>query len=439
MATGKEGNVKWVDGIRGFASLSVVITHIARGWDPDLFRSVSAENAAPRLLQLPILRILVQGRIGVTIFAFVTGYVCALKPVKLCQQGNQEAAYTSMAKSALRRVPRLVLPASIATILIWLLMHLGAFQVAKHCDSWWVGATSPDIPSGSLADSAGHVLHSFLTTWALGLNDFDGNQWTLLPLLKGSLQVYIFMVGTSYVRQRYRMMLSLAFLIFFYLASDAQLGVQFFFGVFMADLQNNESAAAFLVERRRLCRILSATLLFFGLIFMSYPEENIEWASWSRALHAVVIPMVPDGANVPRFATALGLGMVVLGLHFSPWSRNILSNRYLLWFGKQSFAVYLLHGLLLRTVLCWMLYGFHIPPDVQNEKGEWVHGPALQFPGTTYFFVCLLLWIPLNYGAAHLWTTYIDPWCARITERFASHVITDNMEKAPNNTQLLPQ
>jgi hypothetical protein len=55
-----------------------VLTHIARAFDGDLFLSTSVEGASPRLLQWPYLRILAQGRIGVTIFAFVTGFVCAL-------------------------------------------------------------------------------------------------------------------------------------------------------------------------------------------------------------------------------------------------------------------------------------------------------------------------------------------------------------------------
>ena len=125
----------------------MVLTHIARAFDGELFMSTSKEDLPPRVLQWPFLRILVQGRIGVTIFAFVTGYVCALKPIRLCLQGNQEAAFTSIGKSALRRVPRLVLPAALATTIIWFLTQFGVFLVAKRCDSWWAGATSPEADS----------------------------------------------------------------------------------------------------------------------------------------------------------------------------------------------------------------------------------------------------------------------------------------------------
>ncbi|RKU43111.1 hypothetical protein DL546_004771 [Coniochaeta pulveracea] len=434
MAIGKEGNVKWVDGLRGMASTLVVLTHIARAFDGDLFIPTSQENAAPRLLQLPFLRILVQGRIGVTIFAMVTGYVCALKPIRLCKQGNQEAAFASIGKSALRRVPRLVLPAAIATTIIWFLTQFGVFLVAKRCDSWWAGATSPDA-TPYLGRAIMSLVNNIVSTWTRGKNDYDGNQWTLLPLLKGSIWVYVFMVGTGHVQQKYRMLASFGMWLYFFIGSDSAFGMQFFWGVLLADLQNHDAANAFLNERRRLCRILSFVLLFFGLAIASYPEDRAEWMAWSRLEHAFLVPILPEDPDFPRFASGIGLELIALGLHFSPWLRDLLSNRYFLWLGKQSFAVYLLHGPLLRWILVWVLYGVSLPADVKNDKDEWVPGPALPFPGRARYVISLMVWIPLNYGIAVLWTTYVDPWCARMTERLVNHVVLKKNEKGQ---QMLP-
>lgn len=200
----------------------MVLTHIARAFDGDLFLPTTEEDAPPRLLQLPFLRILVQGRIGVTIFAMVTGYVCALKPIRLYKQGNQEAAFASIGKSALRRVPRLVLPAALATAIVWFLAQFGVFLVAKRCDSWWAGATSPDA-TPYLGQSIMSLLNNIVSTWTHGKNDYDGNQWTLLPLLKGSIWVYVFMVATGYVQQKYRMLASFGMWLYFFIGSDCKL------------------------------------------------------------------------------------------------------------------------------------------------------------------------------------------------------------------------
>jgi hypothetical protein len=203
------------------ASTLVVLTHIARAFDGELFIPATVDGATPRLLQLPFLRILVQGRIGVTIFAFVTGYVCALKPIKLYHQGLHEVAFASISKSALRRVPRLVIPTAFATCLIWVMAQFGLFLVAKQSDSWWVGATAPDIVP-HLGDALKSLIHNIISTWTHGHNAYDGNQWTLLPLLKGSIWVYVFVVATAYVRPWYRMLCSIVMFLYFYIASDCE-------------------------------------------------------------------------------------------------------------------------------------------------------------------------------------------------------------------------
>lgn len=204
--------------------------------------------------------------------------------------------------------------------------------------------------------------------------------------------------------------------------------MQFFWGILLAELQHYEPAIRFQTLRPRLCRLISVLCLFIGLTIASYPEGHPEWMTWSKIEHAILVPILPRDPDFPRFASGIGLEFISLGIHFSPCIRDLLSGRYLLWLGKQSFAVYLLHGPLLRTVLCWMLYGISMPPDVVNDKGEKVPG-TLRFPGGWHLLLALLFWMPLNYGIAALWTTYVDPWCARMTERLVGYVTIDVNEK----------
>ncbi|KAI1344399.1 acyltransferase family-domain-containing protein [Xylariaceae sp. FL0016] len=433
MAIGKEGNVKWVDGLRGLASTLVVLTHITRAFYGELFLPVSAEGAAPRLLQLPFLRILVQGRIGVTIFSFVTGYVCALKPIKLYRQNNQDAAFTSIAKSALRRVPRLVIPCAFATVIIWVMSMLGMFMVGKQSDCWWCDMTSPDRIT-NIFQSIRHLIFNIINTWTHGANAYDGNQWTLLPLLKGSMEVYIFIIGTAYLQPRYRMICSLIVYLYFYIGGDSAFGMQFFWGVFLCDLQNHPGANQWIADRPKISRTLATIFMFLGLYLASYPEGHHEWATWSEMQFQVLVRILPANSEIPRFASGIGLQLITLGFHFSPGLRDVLSSKYLLWLGKQSFAVYLLHGPLLRSVLCWMVYGVHLPPDVYDENGNAISG-KLVFPNGLRLMICLPFWIPLNYGAAMLWTGYVDPWCANLTEKIVKYMMLERDEKGV----LLPQ
>ncbi|KAJ2896593.1 hypothetical protein MKZ38_005416 [Zalerion maritima] len=427
MAIGKEGNVKWVDGLRGVGSSLVVATHVARGFDEGLFDPAMGENGSIRFLQLPIFRIFVQGRMGVAIFSMVTGYVCALKPIKLSREGNQESALKSMTKSALRRPPRLVLPTTISTFLVWLVAQFGAFAVAKHSSGWWVNSSSPKM-FDTLQQSVGSMLRNMITTWTRASNSYEVNQWTLLPLLQGSMKIYVFMVATCYMAPRYRMMAALAMFTFYGFANDPYFNMQFFWGAFLAEFQNHPVAIDFVADRPKASRLFAFICLAFGLIFASMPERHFSWALWSNALKEFLTPILPKDPNYGRWSTSIGLWLISLAIHFSPLARNVLSNKYFLWLGKQSFAVYLIHGTLIRTVLCWMLFGFAIPENTTNDEGE-VVVTRYPSPSGPKLLICASIWLPLVYGLAVVWTTFVDPWCAKVTEKMVSFTKQETDEK----------
>lgn len=219
-----------IQGLRGFASLLVVFTHICRAFDEELFKPTSAEGAKPRILQYPIIRILFQGRIGVTIFSLVTGYVCALKPLRQCRAGQQDAMFAGVARSAFRRVPRLILPTTMATTMIWFFCQFGVFEVGNRVNSWWVNYTSPNI-TPYIGNAVMDLIHHLITTWTKSWNVYDNNQWTLLPLLKGSMLVYMFLVATAFCKARYRMILELAMFVYYYISNDCESTICGFEGI----------------------------------------------------------------------------------------------------------------------------------------------------------------------------------------------------------------
>ncbi|KAE8441761.1 hypothetical protein EG329_004319 [Mollisiaceae sp. DMI_Dod_QoI] len=435
MSANRQENVKWVDGLRGIASLLVVFTHLARAFDDDLFKPTSAEGASPRIFQYPIIRVLVQGRIGVPIFSLVTGYVCALKPIRLFATGNQDRALKSITQSAFRRIPRLVLPASIATIGIWVICELGGFEVTKHVASWWLIYTSPNrLPLGP---GIMNLVLNLITTWVREWNVYEPNQWTLLPLLKGAFLVYMMLFATAYVKPKYRMIIEMALFVYYYIANDPEYGIHFFFGAFLCDLSQHSPHTTWLTTRPYSwpSRIISPLLLLTGLLLASYPETKPEWTPWSSTmlqLSAYIFP--PNHPDTPRFYTGLGLVFLSSSIHLSPFLKSLLSNKYLLWAGKNSFAVYLLHGTLLRTILVWMLYGFVAPKDIVQEDGTVVEGKHLELGNHLWWYFCVGVWFVVQYYAAHLWTSYVDPLCARVTKGLENWVFEEEEEKS-----VLPQ
>lgn len=233
-------SVKWIDvspqltiyqphtddhgqGLRGIASFLVILTHLARAWDYKLFSPRDNADATPRILQLPILRIPWQGRLGVTIFAFLTGYVCALKPIKQARNGDTLASFTSIAKSAFRRPPRLILPATIAMVISWTMAQCGAFTAANRSDSWWCRYASP-VPLKTFREEVIRLFTSFLSAWTNGNMVYDDHQWALLPLLQASMLVYILLIATTYVQFRWRVVIYVGMYLYFHQDSTRNTG-----------------------------------------------------------------------------------------------------------------------------------------------------------------------------------------------------------------------
>lgn len=190
----------------------------------------------------------VQGRIGVAIFSLVTGYVCALKPIRQYREGNQTAAFRGIAKSAFRRVPRLVLPATLATILIWLLCQFRAFEIANSAEGQWLRDSSPNTSLG-LGPAILDLMRALSETWTRLYNVYDINQWTLLPLLKGAMLVYVMLFATAYCKPVYRMLVSLFLCVYFFITNDGKLPMNesylLFSNLVKRHLECNSSSASF--------------------------------------------------------------------------------------------------------------------------------------------------------------------------------------------------
>lgn len=196
----------------------------------------------------------------------------------------------------------------------------------------------------------------------------------------------------------------------------------------MADLQNLPPSPAILSPSRlrRVIQIIRAPVLVtLGLYIASYPDTAHERAAWSEQMYYVATWILPEGYDIARFYSTWGLQLIVLGIHYSPRAKDILANRTFLWLGKNSFAVYLLHGVFIRTFLTWAMYGITIPADVTHEDGTVTRGPSLEEKGP----LAKAFWFPVFfivlYGASHIWTTIVDPKCAEWTRAIEKYVWKD--------------
>jgi peptidoglycan/LPS O-acetylase OafA/YrhL len=197
-------DANWIDGLRGMASLFVVIGHMCTSFAPHLHSPTNSPSEPPTLFQLPILRLCVSGRTAVALFFLITGYVNSIGPLSKASAGDYEGAFASIARSALARSGKLVLPVALATTISWVLAQTGAYQMTEFVDSVWI-RQGHHPPAATWCDAWTSLVKAQIGTWTEVWNEnYDGTQWTLILFLEGSMLVYLTVFSTVLVGSKAR-------------------------------------------------------------------------------------------------------------------------------------------------------------------------------------------------------------------------------------------
>ena len=106
----------------------------------------------------------------------------------------------------------------------------------------------------------------------------------------------------------------------------------------------------------RTANTLGLSVAFVGLILMSYPQDAPEIASWSNALVHLGQEVLPYNDDKSKLLVAVGSLILTLGTIISPFARWLSGLPPLVWLGKISFPLYLLHGTFIRSLFAWVLF-----------------------------------------------------------------------------------
>jgi len=161
--------------------------------------------------------------------------------------------------------------------------------------------------------------------------------------------------------------------------------------------------------------ILSLPLVVIGLLFMSLPSDYTDQAFWSDVLACWGRAHFPLSAQTELHRTfgSLGALLLILGIIISPDARRLLSAKPLIWLGRISFPIYLLHGTFLRSVLAWLMFTSE-PVEFETE-----YGPVNRYPQgcNSRIFFSVVITLVLILGASHYWTLKVEPIFGKITAR----------------------
>ncbi|KAJ4397383.1 hypothetical protein N0V93_001609 [Gnomoniopsis smithogilvyi] len=335
----------WLDGLRGIASLLVVIHHasllgfsweIHDGWAPD-------RHQTAWFIRLPIIRLLISGPPQVAIFFVVSGYAISHKALKLSHQGRFAEAGSSLFSSVFRRHPRLFLPAGIVVLCTALMTLLDptwfgtngfpnvavptrtvpqAKNLIGQLRNWYdaeIQSTRP-ISNGFYEQADPHVKQ----------NPFDPNLWTLPMEFSSSMVVFLFLVACIKLHNRVRMGLALSLIIYLQYYFDFPALHMFLSGMLICDLHFDIADMLSTADPRSDTFILSV---------------------WARVRRTVVSRAVAKFKHSYMFGRAVGLSMFIFALWllstpeltYGPhesWGYMTISSWVSPWYGDHFLSPY---------------------------------------------------------------------------------------------------
>lgn len=192
--------------------------------------------------------------------------------------------------------------------------------------------------------------------------------------------------------------------------SIAVVGFTIFFGMVLAEFALSDLPS----QMASKSWFLSPLLVLSGLFFMSMPTDFVHQAKWSWYLEKLGEKIFPAYSEIARELASTGAIILVSGIIISPHLREFLSQPPLLWLGKVSFPLYLLHGLFMRTMLGWLTFTGQEPQAFEVEGGT-VHRYAQ--PSEFRIWIAIILSIGTMLLASHYWSDNIEPVFGTITKK----------------------
>ena len=177
---------------------------------------------------------------------------------------------------------------------------------------------------------------------------------------------------------------------------------------------------------------------------MSYPGSFAEAASWSTWLRDFAMHYFPADTHniIDRTYGSLGGILLIAGIIISPHARWALSRPSFLWLGKVSFAIYLLHGMFIRSVFAWILHlGQSKEAIIDHDPwGREIRDERYPLPGYGQRAIATVVMGISVAVASHFWNLKCEPIFAKITTTLEA-LVTGKVEMnnpKPNGSTILP-
>jgi peptidoglycan/LPS O-acetylase OafA/YrhL len=360
-----------LDAIRGIAGLVIVLLHFLAAFYPySIFGSQASyqqQSSWEDLAFIPPFGLFVAGRPAVCLFFILSGYVLSFS--HLGQPGRTAKLIAAIMTRPIR-LGGLMWFTMIAAALIWYLdgFHNASVAALSNSKPWfiypWLGPFQPEQ----------FFIDLFTASFSRGLY-YNAPLWTIEIELYGSIMVYLFLLLVG--KFKYRWVLCLALIVIF----RTSLYQGFWLGLLIADLVKH--------QHLRASTNVWPPLLLFGLA--TFFACNQYFVTQEFRASNTIYGFLPSDQGFDTGYPMLAALLLFLSLKISLQFQRGLTLPLLQYFGRISYALYVIHFIVLGSLASWMFLTL-------NQY----------FPYGYTFIVVFVSNVMVIVGLSHILTRWID-------------------------------
>lgn len=327
--------LKYLDGLRGVAAITVVLNHFIAAFFPALYfiDNQTQYSRFDNLIAKTPLNLIYNGHFSVCVFFVLSGYVLSYKYFGLGQSKK------NLVTSALKRYFRLTIPILFSLLLSYFLLKIDWLynkQVSEMTGSQnWLGTFWNFTPSINEVLSQGIYKVIFK-----GINGYNPVLWTMKYEFFGSLLVFLFLFLFGSLKKKSLLYITLAIILWdsYYLA--------FFLGMILCDYRDVFKRSKLMSNK---FYIIIISILAFYLA--SYPAPKY---INSQLYHHLNFNFLREYSA--QFYHIIAAFLLILVIDSTDSFKKLMSHKSFNFLGRISFSLYLSHMAVIGSLSSYLFY-----------------------------------------------------------------------------------